>query len=447
MSFRLLATTGIALAIISGSIMLAITLLLRWGPEILIDRELSSSAAHVIKGIRYNVGGLPADVNLDYRLQAAYEALHDDAVYRLLDQDGRVLLASDQATLPLSPDDGKFDPARQRFSVTRTSGVAQVKTQAFTHDGQQFYVQIMRSERMYRIMLDLKGEKVQTITSATALLAMLLFSAVVVAMLHRLLKPLRRAAAAASAIELNNLSTRLSLDGVPCELTPLFEAFNLALERLDQGYRVQRDFLASAAHELKTPLTLIRAQVELDEDLNKHGALLTDLDHMARQVSQLLHLAEASEPQNYTMQELDAAMVASEAAVYLQRLAQSRSVSLTLATLPAVVKADNSALFVLLRNLIENAIHHAPAQSRVDVVVNAGSISVRDHGNGIAPESMPLLFKRFWRGAHRRDIGAGLGLSICEEIARAHGWHLTAANANPGALFVLNMASGGSQRR
>jgi signal transduction histidine kinase len=141
------------------------------------------------------------------------------------------------------------------------------------------------------------------------------------------------------------------------------------------------------------------------------------------------------------MQALDAAIVASEAAVYLQRLAQSRSVTLTLATLPAVVKADGSALFVLLRNLVENAIHHAPPGSRVDLVVNAGAVTVRDYGSGIAEEALPLLFKRFWRGAHRRDIGAGLGLSICEEIARAHGWRLQAANANPGAVFTVHMTA------
>ncbi|THA41940.1 HAMP domain-containing protein, partial [Streptomyces sp. A1136] len=220
--------------------------------------------------------------------------------------------------------------------------------------------------------------------------AMLLFSLIVVATLHRALKPLRKASAAAGQIQVDNLSARLSLEDVPSELTPLFNAFNLALQRLEDGYRVQREFLATAAHELKTPLALMRGQIELDERGDR-GALLRDLDHMARQVHQLLHLAEASERQNYVMEQIDLKDIAAEASAQLERLAQQREVHIVgpANEEPVMIAADRGALFVLMRNLIENAVHHAPPGSAVDVDVSVRGVAVRDYGDGIAADAMP----------------------------------------------------------
>jgi two-component system, OmpR family, sensor histidine kinase QseC len=106
---------------------------------------------------------------------------------------------------------------------------------------------------------------------------------------------------------------------------PVVEAFNLTLDRLEKGYHVQRAFLAGAAHELKTPLALIRAQIDLESTPNRE-VLLHDVDLMARQVNQLLHLAEASETQNYVFELVDVAVVAEDVVDYLRRLADLRDV-------------------------------------------------------------------------------------------------------------------------
>ena len=226
---------------------------------------------------------------------------------------------------------------------------------------------------------------------------------------------------------------------MPRELRPLIRAFNQALDRLQQGYRVQQEFLASAAHELKTPLALIRGQVELSESADRE-LLLGDIDRMARQVHQLLHLAEVSEARNFQMAELDMGGVAGEAVAFLQRLALRGNVHLDLRVAEALAprRADRGAVFVLLKNLIENAIQHSPSGAVVTVDVRANGLSVRDEGEGIPPEHLPELFKRFWRGAARRDTGAGLGLAICHEIALAHGWSLVARNGAVGAEFLVS---------
>ena len=93
---------------------------------------------------------------------------------------------------------------------------------------------------------------------------------------------------------------------------------------------------------------------------------------------------------------------------------------------------------MLLKNLLENAIQHSPVGGVVGVTVDGDRLCVRDEGPGIAAGELPKLFTRFWRGATRRNDGAGLGLSICKEIAAAHQWEISARNTGHGAEFVVS---------
>ncbi|MBY0417422.1 MAG: sensor histidine kinase [Pararheinheimera sp.] len=162
-----------------------------------------------------------------------------------------------------------------------------------------------------------------------------------------------------------------------------------------------------------------------------------------RQVQQLLLLTEVSEEQNYKFCTVELSQIAVEALSYLQRMADAASVNLTLKDQSdgAEWQADKGALFTLLKNLIENAIQHAPRGTEVVLSLYPGSLTVRDFGPGVAEDELPQLFNRFWRGEHRRDIGAGLGLAICQEIAVTHHWTLVAHRSEPGLLFILSIDS------
>ena len=256
------------------------------------------------------------------------------------------------------------------------------------------------------------------------------------------LKPLRKVSTSAAKISPHSLHARLAADSVPREIVPLVTSFNHVLDRLEQGYRVQKEFLATAAHELKTPLLLIRAQIELESTSSHRDALLLDIEHMTRQVQQLLILAETIETQNYRFTTVDVHDVVKETATYLQRMTDATSVRLVILDNAhgATWKADKSALFTLLKNLIENAVQHAPQGTEIRVTLDATTVEVRDYGPGVTEEQLPLIFNRFWRGAHRRDYGAGLGLAICKEIAQAHGWTLSAHRMEPGLCFRISHA-------
>jgi two-component system sensor histidine kinase QseC len=167
--------------------------------------------------------------------------------------------------------------------------------------------------------------------------------------------------------------------------------------------------------------------------------LLKDIDRMARQVHQLLHLAEVSDRKNFLFEVVDATAVVGDAIEHLTRLSDRLGVSIV-PVLPEdllLEQADGSALFVLVKNLLENALYHAPAGSRIVVDLNPNRLSVRDYGSGIAEADLPFIFRRFWRGSDRADNGAGLGLAICREIALAHGWALTVRNFQPGGAEFL----------
>jgi signal transduction histidine kinase len=102
------------------------------------------------------------------------------------------------------------------------------------------------------------------------------------------------------------------------------------------------------------------------------------------------------------------------------------------------LQADRGALFMLIKNLVENAIQHSPIGGVVAVTVDADHLRIRDEGPGIGVGELPKLFTRFWRGPMRRNEGAGLGLSICKEIAAAHKWDLVARSTGRGAEFLLS---------
>jgi signal transduction histidine kinase len=190
---------------------------------------------------------------------------------------------------------------------------------------------------------------------------------------------------------------------------------------------------------LHTPLTLIRGQIELQPEIEDKELLFHEIDLMARQVRQLLHLAEVSESQNYTFGEVNRVEVAQDVVSYLERKADKKQVKLRLdATVTlSPIWADRSALFILLKNIVENAINVSPANSVVSLIVDNVSIQVRDEGPGIRQEYLPFLFKRFWRAPDAKHDGAGLGLAICKEIVLAHEWRLTVSRLLSGTSFTV----------
>jgi len=400
---------------------------------------VSEYAESIGEELQFDAAGQPVSAGPPM-MSWLYDSLGKEATYRVLSDDGTVILSSEKGAPALVGDGETLVLDFHNFILKKNGLTMHGATEPVRHAGRTWYVQFAASERLSEMLRAYVGAPLFSRSVAMfGATALVLYCVVMHFLLRIILRPLNEASAIAAEISPRNLGERLRVQGIPNELRPLVENFNAALDRLEHNYRLQQEFLASAAHELKTPLALIRGQIELGVTEANRDELLQDVSRMGRQVQQLLHLAEASEPQNYDFASVDAKSLVFEVVNYIERLADQQGVSLRVVVDQGstLLRADRGALFTLLKNLLENAIQHSRAGGVVQLRAVSNLISVQDEGPGVSPEDLPKLFTRFWRGAHRRDLGAGLGLSICQEIAMVHGWDLQARRGEPGMIFDL----------
>ncbi len=429
------------------SVLLAANVIMNSQGHILYGADVAHTAQGIAADLQFNNEGVPVGFDAEMaNFEWIFENMKQETAYRVLDASGNVVLSSvaGDAFWPGNGADHRLEHGT--FEFEREGVLMLGATERVEHKGLVWFVQFVVSARFLELSF-------RAFALPFAQAGIILFSLVLLfvfgactyyVMLRYALKPLREISDSAAAISSRSIQARLKTEAVPAEIAPLVDSFNRVLERLERGYRVQQEFLGNAAHELKTPLALIRAQIELrDVGESDRDALLSDVEYMTRQVQQLLLLAEASEVHNYNFTVVRVQEIADEVVSYLWRMAEAADVRLSVSAAVGDVewRADRGALFTLLKNLLENAIQHAPKQTVVSVEIQSDTVTVRDLGPGVDVAQLPLLFERFWRAKHRRDHGAGLGLAICQEIALAHGWCLTAERAEPGLRFRLS--SGG----
>ena len=251
------------------------------------------------------------------------------------------------------------------------------------------------------------------------------------------LAPLSRLAGELRARDAQSLAP-LATGRLPDELAPLAESLNALLERLRHALDAQRAFVADAAHELRSPLTALKLQLELlrragadaDRDAARAG-IGEGIERASRLVEQLLALARSEPGAAPAVKEcVDLAETARRMVAETVPFAAARRIEFELvAPAPVFVVGDPVALALLVRNLVDNAARYSPPGSRVDVAVaanaDAATLTVDDAGPGIPEAERHRVFDRFYRRAEGGQSGSGLGLAIVQSVAAAH--HATVA--------------------
>jgi two-component system, OmpR family, sensor kinase len=287
-------------------------------------------------------------------------------------------------------------------------------------------------------------EQTFLVVGAAALVAALLAGYLLAA---RTAAPLRRFAATATEVDAGDLSPRVETDPASAaELRTLADSFKHMLDRLEDAFARQRGLVSDASHELRSPLTAIRGQIEVlarekDPDAaavrRVEAATLAELRRVERLVEELLALARLDEGVGPVRRELDAAAFLREAALAAPGEAAVGELA------GGRIAADPDMIARVVRNLVENARRHSGPGGRVSVssaaVDGALRIEVDDDGSGIPAAERERIFNRFHRSDEARDRasgGSGLGLAIARAIVDAHGGSIWASQSPLGGARV-----------
>lgn len=249
-----------------------------------------------------------------------------------------------------------------------------------------------------------------------------LFVAVNLAVARIGLEPLRLAARKVESIGPGDVATRIPEQGLPREVEVLVNGVNRAFDRLQTAIDGQKTFIADAAHELRTPVAILKAHVGVLPPFAGRDALAEEIDSVARLVEQLLDSARLDALVIGSDERADLARLAREVAMLMAPLAigRDRSIAVEAPDLPVLVRGSAEYISRALRNLVENALDHtAPGTTVVIAVTAPATIEVRDRGPGIPPDARPHVFQRFWQGRQKRS-GAGLGMDIVARTIAAH---------------------------
>ncbi|WP_424363134.1 sensor histidine kinase [Methylocystis parvus] len=236
------------------------------------------------------------------------------------------------------------------------------------------------------------------------------------------LLPLSQAARHVQQIDLDRLDQQLLPVDVPIEVSPFVEAVNEALIRLDAWAARQRRFTANAAHELRTPLAVMRARLENAQASDLKSELLGDASQLRSIVEQMLVAARLTDGQAPIDQKVEIVKTTGTVVSMLIPLAldRERFIDFESRVEAAFVLGNQRAIECVLTNLIDNALRSEPANGAIMVRVEAGPlISIVDHGDGVSPSHREMVFEPFWRKSEATS-GSGLGLAISREIIEAH---------------------------
>jgi heavy metal sensor kinase len=273
-------------------------------------------------------------------------------------------------------------------------------------------------------------------------LALVLAIGVGYLLMKRALKPVDQLARAAESITSRNLGERLPIPGTGDEIERLSATLNGMIARLEASFRQMNQFTADASHDLRTPLTVLRGELEVAlrrSEINPAGreiigSVLEETEKLSKTVESLMVLSRLDSGEMKTeLTGFDLAKLCAETVEQMSLLAEDKGLKIECSSSENIeVTADPLRIRQILINLVDNAIKYTPDGGKIDVRASRSNgravIEVYDTGHGIPAEALPLIFNRFYRvdkARSRETGGSGLGLAIAKSICELHGGHIS----------------------
>lgn len=342
--------------------------------------------------------------------------------FQLWDENGKLILKSKNAPkIPLS--DG-----RDGLSTLWLNGQAWRVNTAFSEKNQITVMVAEQSDYRQQLENQLTQDSIIIMLITYPFLGLLIWIIV-----GRGLSSLKRVANEVRDRETLNLKP-VDAESVPSEIEPLITELNSLFTRLKEGFEKEKRFTADAAHELRTPLAALSAQIQValreETPEGRNRALLKVLAGVNRSthvIQQLLTLSRMDpEASIHDPQAVNLAHQAAEVAAQLAPEAIAKNIELELLTpdSKATIMANPTAIHILLRNLVDNAIRYSPENSFVKINIEENNdevtLTVMDNGPGIPEELRERVFERFFRVSGTKTTGSGLGLGIVMQIVKLH---------------------------
>jgi signal transduction histidine kinase len=360
--------------------------------------------------------------------------------YAVLTPEGRHLPGSSPALVKALNESGALATRYMEFSIADSSrpSLRGIKEKQKTRHGLLYIVVYGYEFRWSSLVYYLEDELVRP---ATFFIGMVSASAAAAwASVRRGLQPLKAVADKAARIDLDSLGQAISAENVPKEVTPLIDSINGALRRLDASTTRMRRFTANAAHELRTPLAIMRARVESAREPTFETDLLRDVSHLQSIVEQMLIASRIAENQAALDQEVDLVeTVWRIVADYMPLVAiGGRGIELDSGDAVVLVRGNERAIECVIANLLDNALRAEPLGGAVEVRVSDDAIvEIADHGAGVSDEDKDKIFEPFWRKCEQTP-GTGLGLAIAKELMDRQGGRIWVEDTpGCGATFKL----------
>ncbi len=411
----------------------------KWTDLALREQTLLDQARVIASYLELD-GSNSITLNLPARLAEAYSNPESLYRYAIRDESGQYLFDSGAAVAPLAA----FSRSRRKLYDYDPDGPGPLRmfgAALRTEVGQRtVFVQVEQKVHDPDYLRMAVVDEFITDGGWLVIPFLLVLLGVSILIVKRALAQITQISALAESIGPTNANIRLPIDQIPLEILPLVQSMNAALDHLEQGLQRQREFNANAAHQLRTPLSVLMANVDTLKEPEIANRLRTDVEQMSRIVSQLLLVARLETIAINLDEIVDLNDAAAEIAGSLAplALASGKSIELVRSEKPVIIRTSTFAVRAALGNLIENAIKHTPAGTSVRLrVTDRPSIEVIDSGAGVPSEQRTKVFERFWRG-DRSGGGAGLGLAIVDRIMTTLQGTVSVEEASGGgALFTL----------
>lgn len=428
---RLIFQLGLIAAVLSVVFFFAVQSASRQAAQAMQDNVLAASTTSIAEAVRVERGTVKLE--LPYSALSMLGVISDDRVFYRVTQNGATLTGYDD--LPMTPPETATDIA---FS-TIDFRVATVRSATVTRT-----ISVNNLPTVVAVTVAQTREGLGQISARISLAALLIgvgFFVLAVTLsvfvTGRTLSPLDRLASSVSRRGPNDL--RPVSTQAPTEIIPLVDALNRFIGRLKTSLTRSEDFIAEAAHRVRTPLATVRTQAEIalrrvERPENKAALrqMIRAVDESSRSAGQLLdHAMVTFRADHLELDDFDLSSLVEETVERLAPLAGLKDIALRLDSLPAdaELKGDPILIQNALRNIIDNAIKYSPADGEIGVNLSVEpdtyKITVTDQGRGFADMEKSRLSERFARGPNVGDVvGSGLGLTICKEVAAAHGGSL-----------------------